>query len=218
MQRLATNLAHGLSRRLRGPAPVRWVEERFLHLFLSRAVRRISGLERVQPRDPLSAKARAGLQLYLEGPLRNQFGHEVDTLPEDLTFVFGHTHKPFETGLSPAGYPGSIKVFNTGGWVVDTLDPVPVQGASAILLDEDLNAVALRFYNQTPDGSATPVRVLKGGGDHGQANPLYDRLSAMVDADRQPWKSFSEAAAALVRERHADMATIVGRVADSMEE
>ncbi len=218
MQRLARNLAQGISARLRGPVAVRWVEGRLLDFFLGRAVQRVGRLERIQPRDPLSPRARAGLQLYLEGPLRNQLLAEVDGhVPHDVTFIFGHTHKPFETRLSPAGYPGPVRVFNTGGWVVDTLTPVPVQGASAILLDEDLNAVALRFYNQTPDGSPMPVRLAKGEPDDGRPNPLYDRLDTLVDPGKEPWKTFSTAAASLVRERYADMAKTVEQVARSME-
>ena len=214
MARVASNLATGLSERMEGPRPLRWAEAKALHLLLTRLVRRVGRLERSHPAAALSDRARAGLALYLEGPLLGQLQAELDgaELPGQLTFVFGHTHKPFEVPLAAAGYPSPIAVYNTGGWVVDSLKPSPTQGGAVILLDEDLNAVSLRAYNQSPDPSSYRIRLAVVDGADGTAadgNPFYRRLQELVDAERQPWSGLSAAAAALVPERHQDLARLL---------
>ena len=35
-----------------------------------------------------------------------------------------------------------VNLANTGGWVVDTIDANPLQGAAAVLVDEDLEVVS----------------------------------------------------------------------------
>ena len=218
MKKLAGNLADGISGRLRGPKAVRWAESKAIRFGLEKLVERIGRLERVEPKDALSSRARTGLELYLKGPLRNQLLGECNhTLPDQVTFIFGHTHKPFETLLSPDGYGRAVEVYNTGGWVVDTLDPRPLQGGSAILLDEELNTVALRFYNQTLDGSVSRVELKVADSTTAGENALYQRLNSLLDTEKQPWVNLCSAAAQIVKERHADMATIVDQVANTME-
>jgi hypothetical protein len=207
MQRLAGNLARGVSSRLHGPAPWRWVEEKMIGLALSRLADRVGRLERNQPSTALSDRARAGLLTYLEGPLRNQLIAEKGAVPERVTFVFGHTHKPFETTLRPTGYPGKVDVFNTGGWVVDSTKVAPLQGGSAVLFDEDLNAAALRLYNQSADPSS--YRVKLSVPDATVDNPLLHRLASLVNPDEGPWKAFSTAAAEVVGQRHQDLAVLL---------
>jgi hypothetical protein len=218
MKKLAQNLADGIAGRMRGPKPVRWVEGRIIRFFLEQMVERIGRLERVQPTEPLSPRAGAGLNLYLGGPLRNQLlGENERAFPDRVTFIFGHTHKPFETVLTPKGFGGrSVEVYNTGGWVVDTLEPRPLQGGAAILLDEELNAVSLRLYNQTADGTATPVKLSVANPSAAGENPFYRRLSSLVDAEKPPWTNLSTAASQLVKERHQEMETIIGSVTQTM--
>ncbi len=47
-----------------------------------------------------------------------------------------------------------MPVYNTGGWVVETVDPAPVHGGAAVLLNENLDVVSLRMYNEA-DGPVT---------------------------------------------------------------
>lgn len=107
MQVLARNLAQGIADKRRRPQPVRWLEEKALGFGLGKLVQRAAALERVHATEPLSARARTGLSAYLEGPLLAQLHEELDEnpMPKELTFVFGHTHKPCEIELVPKGYP-----------------------------------------------------------------------------------------------------------------
>ena len=200
MNQLAANLASGLAAKRRSPGPARWVEARVLRLVLQSLVERVAAQERRDPTVALSPRAEKGLALYLEGPLRSQIlGEAPDNCPpEEVTFVFGHTHKPFVTQRSPSGYGRRVDVYNTGGWVVDTPRPAPMQGAAAILLDEDLNAASLRLFNQSGDGRPTRAHVQHAGVSD---NPFSARLAGTVDPDAQPWSGFSSTVAEAVNER-----------------
>ena len=93
--------------------------------------------------------------------MRRQLEHEFGDVPDQLVFVFGHTHKPFERIMSSAASREPVEVLNTGGWVVDSVADDSVQGASVVLLDERLEAVSVRCYQE---GSAdTQVRVHTAG-------------------------------------------------------
>jgi hypothetical protein len=93
-----------------------------------------------------------------------------------------------------------VRILNTGGWVVDTRVPRPEQGGAVALIGEDLSAVSLRFYNE---GRYT-VRVeepLQPGEPHGE---LWEHLHAVVQPDREPWRTFTDTVAheARVRMEH----------------
>lgn len=83
--------------------------------------------------------------------------------PTQVSFVFGHSHKPFERynkDTDFAGYPVKLKVYNSGGWVVDSNEVQKLHGGAAILIDENYDAVSLRLYNETdaPNGCAVKVQ------------------------------------------------------------
>ncbi len=70
--------------------------------------------------------------------------------------MYGHTHKPFADRWAVAGFPAPVRIFNTGGWMVDTAAPAPVQAGAAVLVSDDLAVAQLQFYRQ---GTATPSPV-----------------------------------------------------------
>ena len=104
--------------------------------------------ERGTPTVALTPQGQAGLRSYLEGPVRDQLRQELGRIPEEVSFVYGHTHKPFVDRWSVAGFPAPVRIFNTGGWVVDTATPAPVQAGVAVLVNDDLDAASLQFYRQ----------------------------------------------------------------------
>ena len=206
---LRKNLARGLAQR---PPRPRWVERlKALTLggLLGRVTNRTASLERGHKEATLSPGAQDGLRTYLECPLRNQITAEYDgsdgESPADLTFVFGHTHKPFEDRRAFAGYPQPVRIYNTGGWVVDTKETRPLHGAAAILLDEDLNSASLRLYNQSDRTSSYRVEVAHAGAP----NPFSTRVAGLVKPEEEPWSGFSKTAAQLVEQRHRDLDAII---------
>ena len=152
--------------------------------------------ERHQTTVPLSAAGLRGLWEYLDDPVRRQLEHEYGDVPDDLVFVFGHTHKPFERILSAAAAHAPVEVLNTGGWVVDSVEDESVQGAAVVLLDERLEAVSVHCYREGT--SDADVRVFTAG----PPGEFARRMTELVDAHEREWDQLHRRAAVLVRERH----------------
>jgi hypothetical protein len=200
LEALAENLVRGLVGMSHAPAWLRSVEGRVASALIRHEVRRVARSERGTPGVTLSPKTRMGLRQYLEGVVRQQLVEEMGTVPAEVGFVFGHTHKPLVEDWSVAGFPGLVRVHNTGGWVVDSADPAITQGGVAVLLDEDLNAASLQFYRQRPDSGTDPPQVLTSAS--GQSNPLQTWLAEAVDPKAEVWRAVAAASAELVAERH----------------
>ena len=211
MRQLASSVAAGVTARSGGPLWRRWVERRVLDVGLRSVLARVAASERKAPTAPLSVNAQAGLLAYLGGPLLRQLAAEAPErdgrLPEQVKFVFGHTHKPFVGARSVPGYARPIRIFNTGGWVVDTLTVEPLHGANLVLIDETLEVAAVRLYNQAADPGAYRIRLDDGLAE--EQGAFYRRLSELVHPDDDPWKGFSAAAARLVPEREQTLAKII---------
>jgi hypothetical protein len=101
--------------------------------------------------DLMNQEIKSGLNhvLRLSWPLMK------DDLPKsisDITFVYGHTHKPLERvvdlGEIEKGINKSIALYNTGGWIVDQTEANANFGASIVLMDRNLNVVSLQVYRE----------------------------------------------------------------------
>jgi hypothetical protein len=154
--------------------------------------------ERHDPSSVLSPHAQSGLSSYLDGPVSLQASKEIGTLDE-LTFIFGHTHKPFVQTHATSVFGGPVVVANTGGWVVDTPNRNPIKGASIILIDDDLNVAAVRCYTEGPDASSYRVRIDPAGTS--DSNPLVDELRSSIDPSRDPWATLAQVAETTVAQR-----------------
>ena len=93
---------------------------------------RMAETERLSTVAALSPSGSASLRWYLEGPVRAQIESVSwpHGTPSAHSFIFGHTHKPFQDQLLASGYVDAVQIWNTGGWVVDHPTTSPVQGAS----------------------------------------------------------------------------------------
>lgn len=209
-KKLLHALAHNLARRSDLPGWGDLMEEQVLKRLFDAAADRLGHLERARTDAALSAEAEKGLSAYLSGPLREQLLIEMKgNIPPEITFVFGHTHKPFQQDSRYEGYPESLNVYNSGGWVVDTVDPQPLHGGAVVLVDEELNAVSLRMYNEKADKDEYAVRVEEALTSHGPNNPLYDRVSQLVDPLEDPWKTLSATVADSVSIRRENLRTTI---------
>jgi len=162
---------------------------RVLRATLGKVARR----EVLESGSPLSEDAASGLKRYLERYVHREILRgNGGRVPPDLTFVFGHTHKPFEDQRRFEGYPGPIKVLNSGGWVVDTPEPDALHGGAVVVVDDELNAASVRMYQETPDAAASQVRIATATG---APNPLSAELERLVARDPAPWSRFAAMAA-----------------------
>jgi hypothetical protein len=146
----------------------------------------------------LSPHAEAGLRTFLNGAVATQVTAEIGH-PEDLTFIFGHTHKPFAEPRTLDAFPTPVNVVNTGGWVVDAPQVNPVKGAALILIDDELNVAAVRCYTEGPDASSYRLRIEPVG--VGESNDLVDELRATIDPDRDPWLRLAQQTQSAVTDR-----------------
>lgn len=176
--------------------------ERIIEEIVGAIVDKMIGRERRQPTD-FGPALEKGLREYVEEPLHRQFADEYKRVhnakpPRDLTFVFGHTHKPFERRIKFKNYGNTpVGVYNTGGWVVDSEQTEEVHGGAILLFDEDLNAASLRMYNERKALKDYVVEV------HALTdNPLKKRIRKLVgDGKAGPWAKFSKTLGKDVRER-----------------
>ncbi len=156
-----------------------------------------------QTDQPLSPAAQQGLKDYLEVYLKRELENSLGgTIPPEVTFVFGHTHKPFEMTQRYEGFTDELKVYNSGGWVVDTLDADPLHGSAMIVADEALNVASIRMYNEGNSEvlGAVHVIALDGG-----TNPLAERLKAEIAPQQEPWCSFTKIAARAVHDHRENL-------------
>lgn len=129
----------------------------------------------------------ADLGWFLGTPLAQQIRQELADMPRELSFIFGHTHKPFQDELLVDGYDVPVGIFNTGGWVLDEPTLMPVQGCAAMLVSDELEVASLRLFNDPTDGVMAPVRV-EGSG---RMNRLVDETSEAVERASAHWADFS---------------------------
>ncbi len=201
VDKLLGNLARGLVEKYHPPKLFEGVEAKVLQWLLDVTLGKIGRLERHLSDQLLSPDAQHGLQWYVEGPLHEQILTEdqQQILDTDITFTFGHTHKPFSQDMNFTGYTPWVKVYNSGGWVVDSVQPAPIHGGAVILIDEALHATSLRMYNEAASVGEYAVRVEESmhPGATG-SNPFHERISTLVKSSSEPWKTFSEAVAEAV--------------------
>jgi hypothetical protein len=202
---LVSNLVAAMTAKSPGwlRTPERWA----LNAVLRREVTRVARSERGTPAVTLTAAGQAGLRDYLEGPVRGQLRQQLGHVPEEVTFVYGHTHKPFVDQWPVPGFPSPVHIANTGGWVVDTAEPAPVQAGVAVLVSEDLDAASLQFYRQSPGSAPVPVQLLPPAG--GPPSGWHSELASRIDPAAAPWAALSQSAAELVAQRYRLQAATV---------
>jgi len=183
LQRITDTLAGSIASTYPVPkwAP-RFVREWTLKAVLREAASRtFSGLERRQTEGDtaLSGEAREGLRWYVGTLLARQFKDEGVSAPQTLSFVLGHTHKPFVELLA------GTRILNTGGWVVDAPRLQPLHGAAAVLVGEDLSAVSIRWYNEGryTAGVEEPLP---------EESVFCGEVRSLLQEHAQPWKAFGE--------------------------
>ena len=196
---LVSNLVAAMTAKAPGwrRTPERWA----LDAILGREIAKVASSERGTPTVTLTDAGRAGLRDYLEGPVRGQLRQQLGQVPEEVTFVYGHTHKPFVDRWSVPGFPAPVYIANTGGWVVDTTEPAQVQAGVAVLVNDNLDATSLQFYRQSPDAAPVPVQLLPPPAGS-QPSAWHSELASRIDPAAAPWSTLSETAAKLVAQRH----------------
>lgn len=191
VKKLVANLAAGITRQHGLP----WVPQTVEHMILTEVLNvmldSVAGREVKQTDTCLSPDAESGLRHFLETYLLKQIENEnANAIPHDVTFIFGHTHKPFEKAGAYAGYAQDVSVFNDGGWVIDSMTPAPLQGGAVVLVDDDLNTASIHLYHQADSDSQPPPAPYV---SEVIMNPLVQQLQAIVSKNPAPWAAMTKA-------------------------
>ncbi|HEY7020292.1 MAG TPA: hypothetical protein VH349_04190 [Ktedonobacterales bacterium] len=197
--KLTSNIVSALLARANQSRPLKAVEAYHLEWIVRSMFDKIRPLEKQQTTHLLGDDATRGLQWFVQDVLLEQLtGENNQVIPPDISFLFGHTHKPFQQVMSFSGYPIPLKVYNNGGWVVDTVNVSPLHGAAVLLIDEALETVSVRMYNQAANPRDYAVRV-EGLSPSDTAQSVFlSEVTASVTDARDPWKAFSEVVAEAV--------------------
>ena len=202
VKQLLANLARGLARKHDLPGWGDTMEAKLVEWAFNQVAERVRSFERSQPEKALSEDTETGLWAYMQGPLSRQImGEYGDKIPASVTFVFGHTHKPFEQDMNFSGYSGWVDVYNTGGWVVDKDQRQPLCGAAVILIDENLEATSLRMYNEAEHEADYRVTVREARHPGDQPGPFQTYIEGLVQEAPAVFGDFSAAAARAVNVR-----------------
>jgi hypothetical protein len=194
-----------------GLPAVRRLTEQLTKAFLDGALGRASATERQAFDTVLGHASIEQLKWYLSEPVANQIrdadDDESDGPLGPMTFVFGHTHKPFEDRLKVEGYEALTHLFNTGGWVIDETRLPTTQGGAVVMISDDLSVASIRALHVNPDDmdgpsreEAVPVSV------HGVRGPEDDdpwavQVRGAVAGRHDLWSHFTEVSVDDVRLR-----------------
>jgi hypothetical protein len=204
--KLVGNLVDGLDARYDLPG---WdpLTNRVLKWLAHFALKAVKDRERCTPEEKdLSPDAEAGLKKYLEGAILDQIREERGgNIPPHATFVFGHTHKPLQRDYNYAGFRPGMRVYNSGGWVVDTVKCAPTHGGAVILVDENYDTTSLWMYTEKETPEEYQVTVHAATHPGAAENPFHQRILGLVKADQNPWKLFSESVANEVPKRYRNL-------------
>jgi hypothetical protein len=203
---LLENIATSLTKRKKRGI-VRWLEKKALLFVLKLTVGHMASSERNEPAVELTPDAAKGLKTLMENEIYNQLSSELgNSIPDDITFIFGHTHKPFQRKMKFDHYSNEVKVYNSGGWVVDTMQQQSLIGGSVILADDNFDVVALHMYKE-----GNYKISFEEAGDTGTHSDFYNQLVKDNDLTREPWLSFATTAADEVNLRYKDLKIIVDK-------
>jgi len=197
--KLTTNFVAAWIARTNPFRPLKAVEAQQLEWMLSGLLTQMRPLEKHRVDHALSADALQGLQWFVQDVIREQILRENHSvIPQEISFLFGHTHKPFQEAMSFTGYPIPLNVYNNGGCVVDTVKISPLHGAAVLLIDESLDIVSLRMYNQSANPRDYAVRVEEITAPGMTQSAFYQQIHTSVNNTLDPRKTFSETVAKAV--------------------
>ncbi len=147
IKRLANVLAKNFDIPL---VPERWEDEVFEKILQKLTERKFLPERRMTEKN-LSPHTEKELRWFVEGPLLEEIKKVLPVDEEELAqyefnFIFGHTHKPFARLDKFYPYRFWTKVLNTGGWIVDRLELLPIYGANLVLINDTYEIVNIELF------------------------------------------------------------------------
>jgi hypothetical protein len=206
------------------PPPWKWLARKVLRRLLPALATEIVSREKTHrgrsgggdSDRPLSAAVHQGLEWYLNVPVHNQMSYELRKhTVREMSFLFGHTHKPYQEALELEKYRTQVRIFNTGGWVVDDRNPLSSHGGAVVLLDEELNATSLRIYQENEEGNPSPIHVEDTATGDQVPGELTKYVSGLLGRTPAVWEDFARTVASELELRRRFLGARLDRIAES---
>lgn len=192
-ERIVSNLAKGFSKRYGLSGRIGdFIEETILNSVIDILFKMASNREKTITSDVLTQKAEEYLLKFLETQVYHQLIDDIKTIPDQVTFVYGHTHKPDHRKVKLNNYPQIVNVYNTGGWVAEKVPYDPVNGASIALIDEQLNTVLLNIYNEDDNRHSQLYKPQVVCLEENKPEPLYSNVNNNTKNLPAVWYDLSE--------------------------
>ncbi|MFD1343266.1 hypothetical protein [Litorisediminicola beolgyonensis] len=164
----------------------------------------------------LAAAERLEIARYLTDICLPQLADETGATrpPGDVTFVLGHTHKPFASRVALPGR-APVTVCNTGGWPLNGPRLDNAEGAAMLLMDDALNVALLRLF-KTPDNGVVPLAHIEmPHTDDAGARRFRDRIARCFAATRSAWQEVADVAGREYLARQRMLLRLTGRSSDA---
>ena len=188
---------------LSGNLTVQETLRRLAHAGLDATIGRYRDTERYAEVTALTHDGFEGLRWYLDGPVKSQIEQELNGIYDDITFVFGHTHKPFTDRSVTKSFEKPVKVHNTGGWTLNGPRLDNAEGASMVLIDDDLHVASVRLFSTPRNGVVPEVNVeILGDNDDG-ALDFKQQIEGWLAAGQPQWQALAASAGDAYRARQS---------------
>jgi hypothetical protein len=204
---LASRLA-AAARGHRGPKVVQHLRRALAGIV---ALRVLDGLkeDELRANAPDHTDAATGVMAYIDGPLAKHLELGLADggrrFPDDLCFLYGHTHKPFASCVSSPRYAGTVRVYNSGGWVVDSPAVRAGTGGGLLVVDDALDVALVHLGDQSDDPGAITGTVEHADGPDADSS-LVASLREQIASEPDAWRALADATRDVVRRRRAEHA------------
>jgi hypothetical protein len=173
--------------------------------------------ERMAEVVSLTQSGRDGLLWYLEQPVLKQIGFENPGFDGDVTFVLGHTHRPFSMRVAAQGFRSPVRVYNTGGWTLNGPRLDNAEGAALVLIDENLNTASLRLFSTPRNGVVPEARIEMLSNGHPDEAAFRSKLQDSLETSRPLWERLREVVRRAYLERQALLISLTDTSRDAAE-
>lgn len=179
IEKLIYRFATNVTARHHPPSILDRLKAFFVYLLIRTAERTLVGTEVRQTKTPLSRSSWKTLLRYVSGPVQAEIKNG-GVASEPLTFIFGHTHKPFQESRSIRDMTLPASILNSGGWVIETPSPTPSVGADVIVIDRSLRAHSIPVFRDTDSGTGEARTQAPGEFHDPQQHHLWMQLQSMI--------------------------------------
>ncbi len=183
--------------------PSDWLEKQLAKTLLQNIGEKVRG-ERYKGSVTCSDETIQGLLHYLNTYCSETLS-ENGWSGEDVTLIWGHTHKPFQKQTTTDHFP-KLTLYNSGGWVLPRA-VTPVIGASILFVSDSNETQSLRIYNDAETGGKMHFEIIQEDGFEITefSKKINEGIRDETGALRKEWKDLKSSIISEIKERRKDV-------------